>query len=157
MKLLQVKGDTFVFELDKQEKILLFELLKLYPLVPLAHHRLSKAADPKELAPAQQLLEEAVAEQRQENKRQLLAMLNDPQRFEPVERGFRLHLTGPQIEWLLQVLNDLRVGSWVILGEPDYDDLKHLKLALQNPRYFLTMEISGQFQALLLHALDGNA
>jgi hypothetical protein len=155
VKLLQTKGGTFVFLLHQREKELLVELLKLYPLTPPAHCKVSKAADPEKMTSAQQLLEEALAEQRLRNKEQVGQMLADPERFEETERGVRFGLTLPQLNWLLEVLNDIRIGSWVLLGEPWYEELKQLKLSLKNARYVWAMELAGHFQAELLEALEG--
>lgn len=111
MKLIRVNKTKFVFELGRKEKALLCQLLDLYPLVPASHHRISESAQGDEADEKQRLLEETLAAQRQENKRQVLAMLNEPGRFTPTESGFRLALSPQQMDWLLQVLNDVRVGS----------------------------------------------
>jgi hypothetical protein len=97
------------------------------------------------------MLEEALAEQRQENRRQVLAMLNEPQRFRETKSGFELTLAPAQVEWLLQVLNDVRVGSWLALGEPEQGEKP--KLTKQNANYFLAMELCGLFESVLLAAL----
>lgn len=155
MKLLQTRGDDFVFHLHKREKELLAELLKLYPVTPPAPYKISKAGDPEQMTSAQQLLEEALAEQRRQNKAQLDQMLADPHRFEEGERGVTLRLTPAQLNWLLEVLNDIRIGSWIRLGEPWYEELKQLKLGVKNARHFWTMELAGHFQAELLEAVQG--
>lgn len=155
MKLLQTKDDTFLFHLHKREKELLVELLKLYPLTPPAHFTISKVGDPETMSAAQQILEDAVAEQHRQNKAQLDQMLADPQRFEEAQSGVRLRLTRGQLNWLLEVLNDIRIGSWIRLGEPWYEELKQPKLGLKNARHFWAMELAGHFQAELLEALQG--
>ena len=98
----------------------------------------------------QRLLDEALAEQRAENKKQLQALLADPRRFEHTETGARLSLSPAEVEWLLQVLNDIRVGSWVILGSPEE---KPAELNAANAPHFLAMEMAGYFQMQLLEAL----
>ena len=55
MKLVRRAADTFVFDMGKREKRLLLEVLKLYPLIPTAHHRVSKAADATQLRENQKL------------------------------------------------------------------------------------------------------
>ena len=153
MKLIKREETNFVFHVGKREKRLLFDVLKLYPLVPAAHHRVSKASDTKRIEECQKLLEEALAERRGENKKQLLAMLNEQQRFQETDSGHRLTLSGAQIEWLLQVLNDIRVGSWLVLGEPDEKHGKPIELNTKNVRYYAAMEFGGLFQTILLEAL----
>jgi hypothetical protein len=99
----------------------------------------------------QRLLEEAVAEQRAANKKQLQTLLTDPRRFADTETGCRMTLSPADMEWLLQVLNDIRIGSWVRLGSPE-ERLE--KLTLKTAPHFWAMEMSGYFQSRLLEALD---
>jgi len=152
VKLIKREGEDFVLHIGRRERRLLFEVLKLYPLVPVAHHRVSQTA--KQMDEHQTLLEEALAERRQENKRQLVAMLHEEQRFKETEAGYRLTLSAPQVEWLLQVLNDIRVGSWLILGEPDEKKGKPVALTSQNARHYAAMEFCGLFQMTLLDAVQ---
>ena len=152
MKLIKREGENFVLHIGRRERRLLFEVLKLYPLVPAAHHRVSQTA--KQNDEHQTLLEEALSERRQENKRQLVAMLHEEQRFKETDAGYRLTLSAPQMEWLLQVLNDIRVGSWLILGEPDEKKGKPVALTSENARHYAAMEFCGLFQMTLLDAVE---
>ncbi len=152
MKLIKREGEDFVLHIGRRERRLLLEVLKLYPLVPVARHRVSQTA--KQMDEHQTLLEEALAERRQENKRQLVAMLHEEQRFKETDAGYRLTLSAPQVEWLLQVLNDIRVGSWLILGEPDEKKGKPVALTSENARHYAAMEFCGLFQMTLLDAVQ---
>ena len=82
MKFLKAQGDNLLFQIGKREKTLLLELLSMYPLVPAGQHRISGSIDTPEMQSNQHLLEEALAEHRNENKKQLDAMLQEPGRFE---------------------------------------------------------------------------
>jgi hypothetical protein len=82
----------------------------------------------------------------------LQALLADPQRFKPAETGARLSLSPAEVEWVLQVLNDVRVGSWIILGSPDE---KRTELNERTAPHFAAMETAGYFEAQLLEALRG--
>jgi Domain of unknown function (DUF2017) len=150
MKLVRKEKDDFVFDIGKREKRLLLEVLKLYPLIPTAHHRANKTAGANPIA--ENLLEESLAESKRENKRQLRAMLNDEQRFKETDRGCHFTLSASQMEWLLQVVNDIRVGSWIILGQPDEKKGKPVELKNENARYYAAMEFCGYFQMTLLDA-----
>jgi len=155
VKLVRREGEAFVFDLGKREERLLIEVLKLYPLVPTTHHRVSQTADPGRGAEFQKLLEETLAERLRQNKQQLLAMLKDPQRFKQTAGGgCRLTLTPSQIEWLLQVVNDIRVGSWLVLGQPDEKKGKPIELNNENARYYAAMEFCGYLQLALLDAFE---
>jgi hypothetical protein len=150
VKLIRGEKDRFTFGLSKREKDLMCQILQLYPLVPPAHHRLSKSGDEAQRE-NQRLLDEALAEQRRDNRRQLLAMLNEPTRFRQSESGLRFTLTASEMEWLLQVLNDVRVGSWLALGEPE--ELEIPEVNQTNAPYLLAMESAGYFESALLAAM----
>ena len=154
MKLIQRDRETFLFHISKREKGLLFEVLKLYPLIPIAHHRISRTTAAPRVMESQKLLEGALADSSRENKRQLLAMLNQESRLQETDGAHRLTLSAAQMEWLLQVLNDIRVGSWLILGEPDEKKGKPIELNDENARYYAAMEFCGLFQMTLLDAFQ---
>lgn len=151
MKLLRTGKTGLVFQFGTREKKLLLETLELYPLVPASHHRLARNDDQSQSAENQRLLEESLAEQRRENRKQVQAMLEKPRRFREAQGGFELTLTRSEIEWLLQVLNDIRVGSWLALGEPEQGE--EPEVTEQNMRYHFALQVSGMFQSFLLAAL----
>jgi hypothetical protein len=156
VKVVRRHKEKTVLLLEKGEKPLLLALLNRYPLIPSAYQPLSRTAISSEHEADQRLLDEALAEQRQENKRQLQTLLKTPRRFRKVQAGWHLSLSAPDIEWLLQVLNDVRVGSWIILGSPERD-LPDLELSEQAAPHAWAMEMAGYFQAQLLEALGGGA
>jgi hypothetical protein len=141
----------FSFALEKTEKRMLFQLLQLYPLVPPAHHKLSRTAEDPDHAENQKLLEESLAEQRRKNRRHVLAMLDEPGRFRETKTDVQFTITRTQMEWLLQVLNDIRVGAWLALGEPK--ELEIPEITKTNAPYLLAMEVAGIFESRLLEAL----
>ncbi|HVY70208.1 MAG TPA: hypothetical protein VHH73_09790, partial [Verrucomicrobiae bacterium] len=65
----------------------------------------------------------------------------------------RLDFNAEELEWLLQILNDIRVGSWVRLGAPDLDMVKP-EVTPDNLRYAWALDVSGCFQAALLRAIE---
>src|SRR5437870_6678920 len=153
MKVLSSNRNKIVWQLAKREKHLLFELFKLYPRIPPAHHKLSKTGKLPDQDASQKLLDEALAEQRSENKRQLQTLLADPARLQENEAGWRLSLSRPDLEWLLQVLNDIRVGSWVLLGSPEPRQALESLNKTTAPDFW-AMELAGEFQMQFLGALN---
>jgi len=151
VKLIRTTKEQFAFSLGKREKQLLFQILQMYPLVPPSHHQLSKTGERSSHHEDQRLLEDAVAEQRRENRKQVLAMLEEPGRFRETKDDIRFSLTPAEIEWLLQVLNDVRVGGWLALGEPE--ELEPPEINATNAPYLLAMEAAGYFESQLLAAL----
>lgn len=148
MKLLRVERQKLVFHLDSAEQRLFLAVLDRYPVVPSAHQSLSKTGSDDS---SQRLLDEALAEQRRENRKLLAALLKNPRRFLKMKSGWRLTLSAPDIEWLLQILNDIRVGSWILLGSPDED--WHVQLDDSAGAQVWAMELAGYFQLRLLEAL----
>ncbi len=157
MKLVKTDASKLIFHLTKREKRLLMEILKQYPLVPESHHRLSKPNDAESFAEEQRLLEEALRETREQNKRQLDEFLADPSRFHETQGGLHFFITPTQIEWLLQVLNDIRIGSWIKLGSPNLSKAEEVKLSESNVSFLWSMEVAGMFEAVLIGAAHGHS
>lgn len=151
MNLVKREKDQFEFHLPKREKQLLLAVLDRYPLVPSAHQRLTKSSTACETN--QRLLDESLAEQRLEHKRRLTTWLKDEQRFKEGNTGCQMVLARSDIEWLLQVLNDIRVGSWIILGSPEKDIRDFEPTEITAP-YAWAMELAGLFEAALLEGLE---
>jgi hypothetical protein len=151
VNLIQTSGGRLVFHLEKREKQLLIEVLKLYPRIPPAHQPLSKSRCVPDPDASQTLLDEALAEQRQENKKQLEALLAAPYRFRETQAGCHLSLSASELEWILQILNDIRVGSWVRLGSPEK---KIKELNERTAPDIWAMELAGSFQMQLLEAVN---
>lgn len=152
MKLIKTERGRFHFQIDAKEKELLFEMLRRYPVIPAAHQRLSKSEEKRE---DQELLDAALAEQRAQNKKQVTAMMKAKSRFRKNKNGWRFSIAAAQMEWLLQVLNDVRVGSWLALGSPDGPVAILAALNDRTAPHFWAMEISGHFQSALLAAMRG--
>jgi hypothetical protein len=151
VKLIRTTKTRMLFHLGHWEAHLLLEVLNLYPCLPPAHQQLSKTGRVPESDADQRLLDEALMEHRTENRRQLQALLADRRRLAPTETGGRLSLPPSEVEWLLQVLNDIRVGSWVRLGSPDE---KPVTLNEKTAPHYRAMEGAGYFEAQLLEALS---
>jgi hypothetical protein len=143
-----------VLRLGKRETQLFFGVLKLYPRVPAAHQTLSKSTAFPDPEWSQRLLDEALAEQRAANKKALHALLKDPCRSKKLQSGHRLSLSEADVEWLLQILNDIRIGSWVLLGSPEAN-LEWTMLTEETAPHFWAMQTAGHFQMQLLGALGG--
>ena len=156
MKLLRASKGNYQFYLGHREKQVFCEILGLYPCIPPAHQPLSKTGKLPDAEANQRLLDEAIAEQRSENKTQLSIFLSDPLRLVPVNKpdddGFRLSVSPAEIEWLLQILNDIRVGTWVKLGSPEEP---RVVLTAESMPMVWAMEASGHFQMQLLAAVNG--
>jgi hypothetical protein len=155
MKLARQEGDRFVFEMGRRERVLWQEVLRHFPLIPTSHHKLTRVPDANVDATDQELLEEAMAARKREQKGRLGKLLDDKQRWGPRGNGYRITFTREEMEWLLQVLNDVRVGSWLALGGPDPMDAPVAQMDEATARHIFLMEVSGHFECVLLEALGG--
>ena len=152
MKLLRVEKDRHVFQLVPKEKDWLTIVLRLYPVIPSAHQSLSKSSTPDKAN--QRLLDEALAEQRKENKKLVEDLLTDPKRFRDVGNSVEMTLTSAEIEWVLQVLNDVHVGNWILLGSPE--KRPRFSPESENAHFILVMDLACMFQSELLEAIGGS-
>jgi len=148
---------AFVFQVSKQEVEWLLGVLKFYPQLDSGYHRITQGGA-GEIKAEQQLLEEAMAQRRREHKSKLEKFLATPGRFRlEAPDLFHFSLTPEQMEWLLQVLDDVRVGCWVKLGRPELEPVCTRKLNVEEARMMAILELSGFFQMVLLGACDGTA
>jgi hypothetical protein len=153
VKRISADEQLLVFLLTTRERDMLIQLLSTYPVVPPAHHAVSKDQSDPRLSEHQRLLDEALAEQRAANRRHVEQWLAKPQIFERAKAGWRLAIPRDDIEWLLQVLNDVRVGNWLRLGRPaDYSEAPPADLS--KAEAWFAMQLSGYFEASLVAALE---
>jgi len=153
MRLLRVQKVKIVFSLSLVEQRIFLEILRLYPLVPASHQTLSKTLKGRQGVEAQHMLDEALAEQRAKHKSELDKWLQAKGRFRRTKAGCNLYIRHADAEWLLQILNDIRIGSWLLLGSPD-DRIEPEEIDPEFHRIWAAMEVSGMFQMALLHAME---
>jgi hypothetical protein len=146
---------AFVFHISKQEVEWLLAILKFYPQLDSDYHQISQGVA-AEIIAGQQLLEEAMAQRRRDHQRKLEKFLATPGRFRlEAPDQFRFTIAAEQMEWLLQILNDVRVGCWVKLGRPELEPMPRKKLTPEEERAVSALELSGFFQMILLGACEG--
>ena len=153
MKLLSVKKDRYSFQMVPRERELFAIILRLYPVIPSAHQPLSKSSTSDKAN--QRLLDEALAEQRKENRKLVENLLTDPRRFRETAGSIEMTLTAADIEWVLQVLNDVRVGNWILMGSPE--DPPRFSPESESARFVVVMDLACMFQSELLDAIHHNS
>lgn len=155
MKLFQANENGYGFEFNLREKQLLFKVLSLYPLVPPSHHHLTRksasAGDEQ-----QKLLDESLASHRVESRQRVQALINNPKNFPAFGSGFRWFAARAEMEWMLQVLNEVRVGSWLALGSPNLQQPKHAVPTAENEAHYWAMDLAGTFEMIFISALSGD-
>lgn len=158
MKYLKSHGETLVFQVGERERKLFVHTLRMYPQLNPDYHRIvNKSSDAKKLLSHQTELREAMTEQHRANRdlvEEFIARKLTPALPEPgASVAHVVTLTRGQVDWLLEVLNDVRVGSWVKLGRPDQNTTRGLQVKSENVVAISGMEFSGYLQMILLEAL----
>jgi hypothetical protein len=156
MRFLGHDGDAFSLGFAPEEKALLLHLLSLYPLVPESYHRLTQDPQLPKREENQELLDDALKAQRAQNQREILALVGKPGRFAEAAGQCRAAFTRGELEWLLQVVNDVRVGCWIALGSPGYKAKKKGRPSRASLRHTMLMELAGAFEMFFLGIINGD-
>lgn len=156
MKFLGHDGGSFSLAFAVEEKALLLHLLSLYPLVPESYHKLTKDKKLPKREENQQLLDDALKAQREQNRKEIQVFISAPERFTEDEGASRVAFARAELEWLLQVINDVRVGCWIALGSPGYEAKKKGRPSRESLRHLMLMELAGAFEMFFLGIVNGD-
>ena len=148
MRLVRRTNEARVFRLKASELQMFVLVLSQFPLRD-QDQQISRFGNDEDLRGAQELLNQAMADRRREARLELEAWLRADGRFNHTDAGEELLVRHEETDWLLQILNNVRVGAWQRLGAPE-----HLADAFRAPtaesvRYLTVMEMAGGFQAAL--------
>ena len=156
MKITRQQEGPFHLSLNQDEWATLMDLLTQYPRTPSHHHRLQPdgKGDPA-LKESEQWLKESIANHQTERTRQLKEWVQhlEPEMSEDGE-AFQLTFDADRAEWLVEILNDIRVGCWLALDCPSPEDLTGKRWKSEDVPNLWSMEISGIYQSVLLKALS---
>lgn len=158
MKLVQRQGGRLVFSIANRERIFLERLLTFYPMQPDPRPPLTRDPESRfHLADAEVLLHESLKEQSRDAVEWVKLRFTEGETLVKAKSGWRLTLEESDVERLLQILNEMRVGAWHRLGSPE--DLREDSLAASPTQapFFAIMTLAGQFEIILLQALYGES
>ncbi len=156
MILLRREDHHRVFFISPQEKTALLALLNLYPLVPASHQAPEKHGDSPRLAESRQLLLESAQFMQERHRSWMEKHWVSGTRFQSSGSGFIFEASPDDTERLLQILNDIRVGSWIALGSPDISALRQTQGAQAASPNFIHMELAGYFQMGILKSFQSS-
>jgi len=154
MRLIEQSGGNWRYHLRPREADILRGLLGRFPFTAPGAAAISRTDGNPAARERETLLQESMAEHREQLK-QLAMDLLAQDRWEETETGWRLTLDAAARETLLQILNDIRIGCWQVLGEPEDLDIppapqaSPVEVAGRN-----LIELAADFQAALLET-DG--
>jgi hypothetical protein len=145
MKLVKQKNGTRQYALNPIEADLLKHLLENFPFTGCVPAKISKTdTDPKSIE-RQKLLNESMAEHRKELKKQARKLVSAEQLI-PNEKGHLLRVNAEDREILLQILNDIRVGCWQALGEPEKLESDKSKYSKNELIHHHLVNLAGYFE-----------
>jgi hypothetical protein len=150
MKLLRQVRNGWEYQLTQSEAMCLRRLIGEFPLTPATAARVTRTESGRKAAEREQLLNESLAEHRADLKRRAANLLGSGN-FKMRQNGWRLHLDPEERELLLQLLNDIRVGSWQALGEPEDLELKSSSRSEKEMGFHTLLQLAGFFEFKLLH------
>lgn len=154
MKLLRQFRDGWEYELSRHEATCLRTMIGEFPLTPIAAARITRTESGRDADERDRLLNESLAGHRQDLKNQAMRFLASG-RPRADKAGWRLRLDPEEREMLLQLLNDIRIGSWRALGEPADLESKFSPASEKEMKYRAFMELAGYFEFKLLNLHDG--
>lgn len=156
MKLLKRAPGKWVFRLSRRDREALQTTLWLRTVLVRKPRSLSSdTISSDSLRSAQEDFDQALQEHRQELARNVDDLLKDPKRCAVAENGTcDLTLTSDDVETLLQALNEVRVGAWEKLGQPNFEEGEVPEPDEDNLHAYWALQLTDAFQGLLLMALS---
>jgi hypothetical protein len=156
MKLLKRAPGKWVFRLSRRDREALQTTLWLRTVLARTPRSISSDTITTDtLRSAQEDLDQALQEHRQELARTVDELLKDPNRCAVADNGTcDLTLTSDDMETLLQALNEVRVGAWEKLGQPNFDEGEVPEPDADNLHAYWALQLTDAFQGLLLMALS---
>ena len=81
--------------------------------------------------------------------------MDNPRGFEARGAAICWTPTRDEMEWMLQVLNDVRVGSWLALGSPNLTKTQEIPVTPDTLIHRWAMDIAGGFEMIFIAAVNG--
>jgi hypothetical protein len=151
MTLVRQSKDGWEYRLNHAEANCLRSLLNQFPLTADAAADISKTDREPQTADRQKLLEESLAGHRETLKKEAKSLL-DAGKLKALGKEWRLRINSEEREMLLQILNDIRIGSWRTLGEPQNLELQDSNPSKREQVFHNIMNLAGYFEHKLLES-----
>lgn len=151
MRLASQSGENWQYQLNQQEAEILLGLVRQFPFFAMGPVQISKTDEQAKAAEREKLLAESLAQHRAELKGLAVNLLGED-KWRKSGAGRLLTLNSEAREILLQILNDIRVGCWRGLGEPD--PLEQPITSREQLAQRQLMDLAGYFEMNLLAPED---
>ena len=152
MRLVETSPEGYVIEIGRKERGVLLDILRRYPVMP-EDYAGSRKQEGSQSVLDLALLQEALAEVRKENRTLLENWMRNEEVWSKHSKSWNLKLGHEEVEWLLQILNDVRIGSWVRLGAPELGAKADLDLKPETIELAWALDMAGFFEQSLIELL----
>ena len=149
MKLVKQTRNGWQYQMDPPEADCLRSLLLQFPITANAPAKISRTDSDPQTEDREKLLNESLADHRKELKK-IARSLVGAGKIEVGDEGWRLCINSEEREILLQILNDIRVGSWRALGEPEDLEIQTPVATEKEQVFYNIMNLAGYFEHNLL-------
>ena len=156
MKLIKLSPTDAQYFLTRTELQVLGSVLQKFPFTNDFPARISRHGTDPHAAEREKLLKQSLAEHRRELAQSARGLLA-PEKLKPWNKGHLLTLSPGDRETLLQILNDIRVGCWHALGEPEELESKTPAMSDQEFAWRNLMHLSGYFESYLVEDETGES
>lgn len=145
MKLVKQTSRRFQYELNREDAECLRFLVEQFPIASFLPAKISKTEGGPNALEREKLINESLRAHRNELKRKARGLVGR-EKFKTAN-GKQFYYISPQArETMLQILNDIRVESWRILGEPENPEGVVLRMAGEKFKYYHFMRLAGYFE-----------
>lgn len=145
MKLVKQTKAGFQYELEMEDAESLRFLVSRFPIVAFSPAKISKTDIGLNAVEREKLINDSLQAHRKELKRKARELVLH-ERFKTSEGKQFYRITRSARETMLQILNDIRVESWRILGEPENPETNVFRLTGEKLKYYHFMRLAGYFE-----------
>lgn len=154
MNFLEANDDKLVFLIEPRGRRVLRKLCLKYPSLEVSYFELCRTMDEEELPDGREVADQSLREEQSEVRKRILKLLADESRFEETEGFLLMRLTMEEVDLLLQVLNDVRIGCWSRAGSPSEGGEELMRSDPKLAPLLAAMQLCGFFQGALLDGLN---
>ena len=145
MKLVKQTKKRFQYQVSREDAGALRFLAKQFPITAFSAATISKTDAGSKAVEREKLLNESLRAHREDLKRKARDLVL-PEKFKSADGEQFYHISLEGRESMLQILNDIRVESWRILGEPEDPETNIFRLAKDKFKYYHFMRLAGYFE-----------
>lgn len=143
----------FQYELNEKDVESLRFLVKQFPITAFSPARISKTDSGAKSVEREDLINESLLAHRKELKRKARGLVQR-EKFKTLEGKQVYRISLGARETMLQILNNIRVESWRILGEPEDPESTILRMTGEKFKYYHFMRLAGYFEYHFLNLED---